>query len=54
LYNYNYLSEDYSKKAKELENFYMPKEEDRSIPLEERKVLMNEWWVKHEQLLIES
>lgn len=54
LYNYNYLSEDYSKKAKELENFYMPKEEDRSIPLEERKILMNEWWVKHEQLLIES
>ena len=54
LYNYNYLSEDYSKKAKELEKFYMPKEEDRTIPLEERKVLMNEWWVKHEQLLIES
>ena len=54
LYNYNYLSEDYSKKAKELENFYMPKEEDRSIPFEERKLLMRQWWVKHEQLLIES
>jgi len=54
LYNYNYLSEDYSKKAKELENFYMSKEEDCTIPFEERKVLMNERWVKHEQLLIES
>ena len=54
LYNYDYLSEDYSKKAKELEKFYMPKEEDRSIPFEERKNLMNERWVKHEQLLIES
>lgn len=54
LYNYNYLSVDYSKKAKELENFYMPKEEDQNIPFDERKILMNEWWVKHEQLLIES
>ena len=54
LYNYNYLSEDYSKKAKELEKFYMPKEEDRTIPFEERKILMHERRVKHEQLLIES
>ena len=54
LYNFNYLSEDYSRKAKELENFYMPKEEDQSIPFDERKILMNEWWVNHEQLLIES
>lgn len=53
LYNYNYLSADYSKKAKQLENFYKPKEEDHSIPLEERKKLMNERRVKHEQLLIE-
>lgn len=54
LYNYNYLSEDYSKKAKELESFYMPKEEDQTIPFEKRKILMNEWRIKHEQLLIES
>jgi hypothetical protein len=54
LYNYNYLSEDYSKKAKELEKFYIPKEEDYNIPIGERKILMNEWWVKHEQLLIDS
>ena len=54
LYNYNYLSEDYSKKAKELESFYMPKEEDQTIPFEKRKILMNEWRTKHEQLLIES
>ncbi len=54
LYNYNYLSEDYSKKAKELESFYMPKEEDQTIPFEKRKKLMNEWRIKHEQLLIES
>ena len=54
LYNYNYLSEDYSKRAKQLENFYMPQEEDQTIPFEKRKILMNEWWTKHEQLLIDS
>lgn len=54
LYNYNFLSSDYSEKAKELESFYRPKEEDHSISIEERKILMNERRVKHEQLLIES
>ena len=32
----------------------MPKEEDQTIPFEKRKKLMNEWRIKHEQLLIES
>ena len=54
LYNFDYLSKDYSKKAKELESFYLPKEEDSSIPYNERKILMNQRRTKHEQLLIES
>ena len=54
LYNNKYISEEYSKKAKKLEAFYKAKEDDSSIPIEEKKKLMKEWRVKHEQLLIES
>ena len=54
LYNNKYISEEYSKKAKELEVFYKAKEDDNSIPIDEKKRLMKEWWIKHEQLLIES
>ena len=43
-----------NEEKKELENFYMPKEEDYNISFDERKFLMNEWWTKHEQLLIDS
>ena len=54
LYNYQYLSEDYTQKAKELEKIYQPKEEDQTLSWEERQVLMNERRVKHFQILIES
>lgn len=54
LYNNKYISEEYSKKAKELEVYYKAKEDDNTIPIEEKKKLMKEWRVKHEQLLIES
>ena len=52
LYNKWYLSEEYSGKAKELENYYIPIEKDENIPLETRKLEMIEWWRKHEDLLI--
>ena len=54
LYNNKYISEEYSKKAKELEVFYKAKEDDNTIPIDEKKRLMKEWWIKHEQLLIDS
>ena len=54
LYNKWYLSEEYSKKAKELENYYIPIEKDESIPLETRKLEMNERRRKHKELLVES
>ena len=54
LYNKWYLSEEYSKKAKELENYYIPIEKDESIPLETRKLEMNERRKRHKELLVES
>lgn len=49
-----HLTEDYSKRAHELFDKYHPIEIDLSIPVEERKQLMQEWWEKHNQLLIDS
>lgn len=54
LYNKWYLSEEYSKKAKDLENIYILIEKDEEIPLEIRKEKMLEWRQKHEELLINS
>ena len=54
LYNKWYLSEEYSKKAKELENIYIPIEKDESIPLETRKLKMDEWRRRHKELLVQS
>ena len=54
LYNKWYLSEEYSKKAKELENIYIPIEKDESIPLETRKLKMDERWRRHKELLVKS
>lgn len=54
LYNKWYLSEEYSKKAKELESIYIPIEKDESIPLETRKLKMDEWRRRHEELLVQS
>lgn len=49
-----YLSEEYSKKAYELFDYYHPIEVNPNIPLEEKKKEMTTWWNKHLQLLIDS
>jgi cytosolic 5'-nucleotidase 3 len=49
-----YLGEDYFKRAHELFEIYHPIEIDFSIPLENKKEKMLEWWTKHFELLIES
>lgn len=54
LYNKWYLSEEYSKKAKELESIYIPIEKNENIPLETRKLKMDEWWRRHKELLVKS
>ena len=54
LYNKWYLSKEYSKKAKDLENIYIPIERNEEIPLEIRKEKMIEWRWRHEELLINS
>jgi hypothetical protein len=48
------LSEEYSKKAKELESIYIPIEKDENIPLEMRKLKMDERWRRHKELLVKS
>ncbi len=50
----NYLSAEYTAKAKELAAHYYPIEKDPNIPLAERKSLMMEWWSRHFDLLISS
>lgn len=47
-----YLSGDYAKKAKELYEKYHPIEVDPSVPAEEKKKVMREWWMTHFDLLI--
>ncbi len=54
LYNKWYLSDEYSKKAKELESIYIPIEKDENIPLETRKLKMDEWRRRHKELLVQS
>lgn len=54
LRNENYLSEEYSEKAKALANYYHPIEIDSKISINEKKKKMQEWWEKHFELLIES
>ena len=54
LRNENYLSEEYSEKAKALAEHYHPIEIDPEIPMGEKKKYMKEWWEKHFELLIES
>jgi 5'-nucleotidase len=54
LRNENYLSEEYSEKAKALANKYHPIETDTKISVDEKKKYMKEWWEKHFELLINS
>jgi len=50
----NHLTEDYAKKAHALFDKYHSIEIDPSIPLQEKKKAMQEWWETHNKLLIES
>ena len=50
----NYLTPDYSQKAKELYAKYHPIEIDPNISLKEKKKAMREWWMAHFDLLIRS
>lgn len=54
LRNENYLTPDYPEKAHALFDKYHPIEIDPTVPLEEKKRLMHEWWSAHFDLLIES
>lgn len=48
----NYLTSDYAQKAHELYDKYHPIEIDPTIPFEEKKKAMHEWWMTHFDLLI--
>ncbi len=50
----DYISEEYSLKAKELFKKYNPIEIDPSIPHEQKKKAMESWWNEHFDLLIKS
>jgi len=50
----DYLSEEYSEKAKALANKYHPIEVDSAISVEEKKKAMHDWWTSHFDLLIKS
>jgi len=52
LRNGNYLTSDYAEKAHTLFNKYHPIEIDPSIPLQEKKKAMHNWWMNHFKLLI--
>jgi 5'-nucleotidase len=54
MYDGNHLSKDYAEKAQALRAKYYPIEIDPHIPLEEKKKAMEEWWITHKKLLIES
>lgn len=49
-----YLSEEYTKKAYELYDYYNPIEINPNISLEEKKKEMTIWWNKHLDLLVNS
>jgi len=49
-----YLGNDYAKKAQALFEKYHPIEIDSQIPIEEKKRVMEEWWMTHFNLLIKS
>ena len=54
LRNENYLSEEYSEKAKALANYYRPIEFNNKISIKQKKKAMREWWTIHFNLFIES
>ena len=54
LRNGDYLTPDYVQKANQLYDKYHPIEIDPKVPTEEKKKVMNEWWMTHFDLLIKS
>lgn len=54
LRDHNYLTPDYADKAHALFDKYHPIELDHTVPREERKSAMEEWWRAHFKLLIDS
>src|SRR3989344_7124306 len=50
----NYLTPDYAERAQALYRKYHPIEIDPDIPLLDKKKTMEEWWLTHFDLLIES
>lgn len=54
LYDGNHLTEEYTKKARELRERYHPIEISSKIPIEEKRKAMDEWWRAHKKLLIDS
>jgi 5'-nucleotidase len=48
-----YLGEDYPIRASDLFEIYHPIEIDPKIPLEKKKKKMDEWWMKHFNLIAE-
>src|SRR3989344_3227910 len=50
----NYLTPDYAERAQSLYRKYHPMEIDPDIPLTDKKKAMEEWWLTHFDLLIES
>src|SRR3989344_1463213 len=50
----NYLTSDYPAKAHALFDVYNPIEIDVTVPLEEKKEKMLEWWTLHTDLLVRS
>jgi len=48
-----YLTPDYAPRSYALFYEYYPLEISESLPLEEKKVKMDEWWTKHYDLMIE-
>ncbi len=54
LYQSNYLTPDYRKKAQELHDKYYPIEVNPNIPMNKKKKAMEKWWRAHKKLLIDS
>ena len=49
-----HLSPEYASAAYALFEKYAPLEHDQTIPRSERMIKMQEWWIKHSELLIQS
>ena len=54
LRDYNYLTPEYCKKAQALYKKYRPIEISPSIPYNEKKKAMHQWWTTHFNLLIKT